>query len=107
MQRNTPFGPQRNNRSSTEDVALVAANRYDLLAVDLDLEAAHRLAQVAGAVVDGLLSAHAASLQRSGFLRITDRVDEIAARFDTLIATGELDAPFFGADAPSVAARGA
>jgi hypothetical protein len=53
--------------------------------------------------VDGLLSAHAASLHRSGFLRITDRVDEIAARFDTLIATGELDALFFGADTPSVA----
>ena len=78
--------------SSAEDVALVAANRYDVLAVDLDLEAAHRLAQVAGAVVDGLLSAHAASIPRSGFLRITDRVDEIAARFDTLLATGELDA---------------
>jgi len=86
--------------SSAEDLALVAANRYDVLAVDFDLEAAHRLAKVAGAVVDGLLIAHAASLPRSALLRITDRVDEIAACFDTLIATGELDAPFLGADAP-------
>lgn len=35
----------------------------------------------------------------SGFMQITDRVDEIAARFDTLLVTGGLDALFLGADA--------
>ena len=36
----------------------------------------------------------------AGFMQITDRIDEIAARFDALLATGELDALFLGADSP-------
>ena len=39
--------------SAAEDVVLVAADRHDLIAVDLDLDAAHRFAEVAGSVVGG------------------------------------------------------
>ena len=56
--------------------------------------------------MDGLPGAHAASLLRSGFLRITDRVDEIAGCLDVFLATGERDALFLGSYTPSVAARG-
>ena len=43
--------------SSAEDVALIAAYRYDVLAVDFDLQTAHRFAEAAGVVVSGLLGA--------------------------------------------------
>jgi hypothetical protein len=45
--------------SAAEDVSLIAANRNDFFAVDLDLDSTHGFAQVAGSVVG---TAHSASI---------------------------------------------
>jgi hypothetical protein len=60
----------RANVTSAEDVSFVAAYRHDFFAVDLDLDSAHRFAEVASSVVGGGLAAH---LSPASFAAATKR----------------------------------